>query len=181
MTADITLADAITGLIAEKRAVGYKYATEARVLARFEGFCRGEFPGLGAVTQVSVEAWVASARRRGVKPATLQGLAAPVRELARWLGRRGAGAYILPGDVLARPARYAPHIYTDQELAALFARTDRCHYCSQAPPGTRLRQAEPGHCRASTPCWGGTGSHAALGLRKSSPRTGWRHSRPWHW
>src|SRR5665811_2307361 len=56
MTADITLADAITGLIAEKRAVGYKYATEARVLARFEGFCRGEFPGLGAVTQVSVEA-----------------------------------------------------------------------------------------------------------------------------
>ena len=133
MTADITLADAITGLIAEKRAVGYKYATEARVLARFEGFCRGEFPGLGAVTQVSVEAWVAAARGRGVKPATLQSLAAPVRELARWLGRRGAGAYVLPGDVLARPARYAPHIYTDQELAALFARTDRCHYCSQAP------------------------------------------------
>jgi len=133
MTPDITLGGAITALIGEKRAVGYKYATEAKVLARFETFCRGEFPGLGTVTQVSVQAWVASARRRGVTPATLQGLAAPVRELARWLGRRGAQAYVLPAGVLPRPARYVPHIYTDQELAALFAQTDRCHYCSEVP------------------------------------------------
>jgi integrase/recombinase XerD len=133
MTSDITLVDAITALVAEKRAVGCKYSTEAKVLARFEVFCRGEFHGLGTVTQVSVEAWVASARRRKVTPATLQGLAAPVRELARWLGRRGAQAYVLPAGVLARPARYVPHIYTDHELAALFAQTDRCHYCSQVP------------------------------------------------
>ena len=133
MTSDITLADAIAALVAEKRAVGYKYAAEARVLARFEAFCRVEFPGLGTVSQVSVEAWVASARRRGVRPATLQALAAPVRELARWLGRRGVRAYVLPAGVLARPARYVPHIYTDQELAALFAQTDRCRYCSQVP------------------------------------------------
>jgi integrase/recombinase XerD len=133
MTPDITLADAIAALVAQKRAVGYKYAAEARVLARFEAFCRVEFPGVGTVTQVSVQAWVASARRRGVRPATLQGLAAPVRELARWLGRRGHPAYVLPAGVLARPARYVPHIYTDQELVALFAQTDRCRYCSQVP------------------------------------------------
>jgi integrase/recombinase XerD len=133
MNPDITLADAIPALVAEKRAVGYKYAAEARVLGRFEAFCRGEFPGLGTVSQVSVEAWVASARRRGVRPATLQGLAAPVRELARWLGRRGVHAYVLPAGLLTRPTRYVPHIYTDQELAALFAQTDRCRYCSQVP------------------------------------------------
>jgi integrase len=56
-----------------------------------------------------------------------------VRELARWLGRRGVPAYVLPGGTLPRPARYLPHIYTDQELAALFAQTDRCHYDSQVP------------------------------------------------
>jgi integrase/recombinase XerD len=133
MTCAITLADAIAALVAQKRAVGYKYDTEARVLARFEAFCRIEFPGLGTVSQASVEAWVASARRREVRPATLQGLAAPVRELARWLGRRGHHAYVLPVGVLARPARYVPHIYTDQELAALFAQTDRCRYCSLVP------------------------------------------------
>ena len=40
---DITnlgLAAAITALAAEKRAVGYKYAAEERILARFEAFCR---------------------------------------------------------------------------------------------------------------------------------------------
>ena len=72
MTCAITLADAIAALVAQKRAVGYKYDTEARVLARFEAFCRIEFPdghGLPGLGQ----AWVASARRREVRPATLQG------------------------------------------------------------------------------------------------------------
>ena len=35
--------------------------------------------------------------------------------------------------MLPRPARYVPHIYTDQELAALFAQTDRCRCSSEAP------------------------------------------------
>jgi integrase len=133
MSPEITLADAITALVAEKRAVGCKYAGEERVLARFAAFCRSQFPGLGAPSQASVEAWLAAARRRGVQPATLQTLAAPVRELARWLGRRGVPAYVLPAGALPRPARYVPHIYTDQELAALFAQTDRCRYCAEVP------------------------------------------------
>lgn len=133
MTENLTLADAITALVAEKRVVGYTYDSEERVLARFAAFCDSGFPGLGTVTRASVEAWIASARQRGVKPATLQGLVSPVRELARWLGRRGIDAYVLPAGVLPRPERYIPHIYTDQELAALFAQTDQCHPCSEVP------------------------------------------------
>jgi integrase len=133
MSAGLTLAEAITDLVAEKRAVGYKYHAEQRVLARFEAFNRGEFPGLDTLTETSVQAWITAAWRRGVKPATLQGLAAPVRELARWLGRRGVAAYLLPRSALPRPARYVPHIYTGQQLAALFTQTDRCHYCPQVP------------------------------------------------
>ena len=132
-SANLTLAGAITSLTAEKRAVGYKYDAEERALTRFEAFCREEFPGLETVTKASAEAWITAARERGVRPATLQGLAAPVRELARWLGRRGTGAYVLPARTLPRPARYVPHIYTDRELADLFAQTDRCRYSSQAP------------------------------------------------
>jgi len=133
MSPAMTMTGAITALVAEKRATGCKYDAEERVLTRFAAFCRARFPGLEAPTRASVEAWITTARERGVKPATLQGLAAPVRELARWLGRRGAPAYILPAGALPRPARYVPHIYTDQELAALFAQTDRCHYDSQVP------------------------------------------------
>lgn len=133
MTAGTTLAEAITALVAEKRAVGYKYHAEQQVLARFEVFSRSEFPGLDTLTEASVQAWISAARRRDVQPATVQGLAAPVRELARWLGRRGVAAYLLPRSALPRPARYVPHIYTDRELAALFSQTDRCHYCSEVP------------------------------------------------
>jgi integrase len=133
MTTAITLEDAIMALVAEKRAVGYKYWAEQQVLARFEAFSCREFPGLDTLTEASVEAWIASARRRDVRPATLQGLAAPVRELARWLARRGVAAYLLPGSALEKPARYVPHIYTDAELAALFSQTDRCHYSSEVP------------------------------------------------
>jgi integrase/recombinase XerD len=129
----MSLAGAITALTAEKRAVGHKYDAEERVLARFEAFCRAEFPGLDTVTRASAEAWITAARRRGVRPATLQGLAAPVRELARWLGRRGTAAYVLPARTLPRPARYVPYIYADRELADLFAQTDRCRYSSEAP------------------------------------------------
>jgi integrase/recombinase XerD len=52
----ITMTGAITALVAEKRAVGYKYAAEERVLARFAAFCRSQFPGLVAPDQASVEA-----------------------------------------------------------------------------------------------------------------------------
>ncbi len=133
MSAEIKLAGAITGLVAEKRALGYKYVCEERALARFGAFCASEFPGLDTVTRASVEAWIASARRRAAKPATVNSLIAPVRELARWLHRRGVDAYVLPTGVLEKPARYIPHIYSDQQLAALFAQTDRCHYCPEVP------------------------------------------------
>ena len=133
MSGSTNLAAAIASLAAEKRAVGYKYDAEERILTRFESFCREKFPGLGTVTKDSAEAWITAGRERGVRPATLQGLAAPVRDLARWLGRRGTAAYVLPPGTLPRPARYVPHIYTDRELADLFAVTDRCGYCAEVP------------------------------------------------
>jgi integrase/recombinase XerD len=133
MSGEIELASAIAELVAEKRALGYKYVSEERTLARFHAFCANEFPGLGTVTRASVEAWIAAARGRSVKPATVITLIAPVRELARWFHRRGVDAYVLPAGALEKPARYVPHIYTDQELAALFAQTDRCRYCSEVP------------------------------------------------
>src|SRR5260370_10542697 len=122
------MTEAITALVTEKRATGYKYDAEERVLARFAAFSASQFPGLDAPTRASAEAWITSARDRGVKPATLQGLAAPVRELARWPGRRGVPAYVLPARTLPRAPPYVPHIYTDHELAGVFAPTRAPHY-----------------------------------------------------
>ena len=165
MSAEIELASAIAGLVAEKRALGYKYVCEERVLARFEVFCASEFPGLDTVTQASVEAWIAAARRRVVKPATVNSLIAPVRELARWLHRRGVDAYVLPAGVLQKPARYIPHIYSDRELAALFEQTDRCRYCPEVPLGIGDARPVPHHLRV----------RAALLRSPASARPGRRH------
>ena len=51
MSAESTLAGAIAGLIGEKRALGYKYVSEERVLAQFEAFCASEFPCLEMVRE----------------------------------------------------------------------------------------------------------------------------------
>ena len=44
MSAEIKLAGAIAGLVAEKRALGYKYVCEERALARFRGVLRQRVP-----------------------------------------------------------------------------------------------------------------------------------------
>ena len=133
MSAAITMAGAISGLVAEKRAVGYKYDTEERVLARFAAFSRQQFPGLKHADRASVEAWITAARQRAVRPATLQGLAAPVRELARWLGRRGAER-LSPAPPGAAPARSLRPAHLHRPGAGGAVRpTDRCHYDSQVP------------------------------------------------
>jgi len=50
MTVGITMSEAITALVAEKRAVGYQYQAEQQVLARLEAFSRSEFPGLDTLS-----------------------------------------------------------------------------------------------------------------------------------
>ena len=62
MSAAMNLAEAIAALVSEKRVTGYKYNVEQHVLARFEAFCRAEFPGLDTVSQDAVEAWLTAAR-----------------------------------------------------------------------------------------------------------------------
>ena len=66
MSPGITMAGAITALVTEKRAVGYKYDAEERVLARFAAFSGSQFPGLDAPARASVEAWITSAREQGI-------------------------------------------------------------------------------------------------------------------
>src|SRR5262249_60402378 len=102
------MAGAITALVAEKHAVGFNYDAEERVLARFAAFCRAEFPGLESPSQAAVEAWIAAARQRAVTPATVQSLAAPVRELARRPGRRAVPGSVPAGRAPPRPRPCVP-------------------------------------------------------------------------
>ena len=89
--------------------------------------------GWQAPDRASVEAWITAARQRGSRRRRCR---AWPRRSGSWPAGWAAAAsqaYVLPGGTLPRPARYVPHIYTDRELAALFAQTDRCHYAREVP------------------------------------------------
>jgi integrase len=133
MTGATALREAAAGLVASKRATGREYVSEERVLERFARFAESASPDADTVTRGLAEAWIADARARGVKPATLGGLATPVRQLALWLARQGTPAYAFPGRELPKTVRYAPHVYTDSELAAFFHQTDLCRPCPEVP------------------------------------------------
>ena len=121
----------ITGLIEQKRALGYKYGGEPAILRRFDMFCREYHPDEITLTQEIMMDW--AAKRPGESPATLHGRLSPVRELAKYITRLGLEAYIMPKGLLQRVPRYMPHIYSNDELKRIFEQTDKCHYCSEVP------------------------------------------------
>jgi len=121
----------ITGLIEEKRALGYKYGSEAVMLRRFDIFCQERHPDETVLNREVMTDW--AARRPGEHPATVQNRLTPVRELAKYLSRQGLQAYIMPKGLLPRIPRYTPHIYSNDELKRIFGQTDICRYCSEVP------------------------------------------------
>lgn len=121
----------ISGLIEEKRALGYKYGNESAILRRFDVFCQERFPNEAVLNHAIMMAW--AEKRPGEHPATLQNRLTPVRELAKYMARQGAPVYIMPKGLLQRVPRYMPHIYSNDELKRIFEQTDKCHYCSEVP------------------------------------------------
>jgi integrase len=123
--------DNITGLIEQKRSVGYKYQSEAGILRRFDLFCSANYPEVSVLSREMALEW--SRQRPGEHPSTLQGRVTPVRELALHIIRNGHDAYILPDGIVPKCPRYLPYIYSDDELKRIFIQIDGCHYCAEVP------------------------------------------------
>ena len=121
----------IIGLIEQKRALGYKYVSDAAMLRRFDAFCLERHPNETILTHEVMMDW--GLKRSGEKPATLQGRLTPVRELSKYIVRLGLEAYIMPKGLMPRVPRYIPHIFTNDELIRIFEQTDKCHYCNEVP------------------------------------------------
>ena len=92
------LAPYITGLIEQKRALGYKYDSQPGILRRFDTFCSERYPQETAVTRELMLDW--ATKRPGENPATLQGRITPVKELAKYMARLGHEAFILPKGMM---------------------------------------------------------------------------------
>jgi integrase len=121
----------ITGLIEQKRTLGYKYESQPAILQRFDVFCLERHPNETVLTREIMMDW--AKRRPGEHPATLQGRLTPVRELSKYMARLGHEAYLMPKGLLPRIPQFVPYLYSNDELARIFAQTDKCHYCAEVP------------------------------------------------
>ena len=124
-------ADHISGLIEQKRALGYKYESQPGILKRFDTFCLERHPNETELSREIVLDWAVKSPNE--KPATLQGRITAVSELAKYMLRLGFTAFILPRGMLPHVPRYIPHIYSNDELKRIFEQTDNCHYCYEVP------------------------------------------------
>ena len=126
-----SLSEFISGLIAEKRAVGYKYTTSAWTLYKFDQFCISQNYTGTVINRDLADAWIQ--RRPNEALATQQNRAGILRQLGLYMTRLNIPSYVLPPKLLPRKQHYQPYIFSDTEIAAILMRVDSCHYNSQVP------------------------------------------------
>ena len=80
-----SFASHISGLIEQKRAIGYKYVSEAGTFHRFDVFCIQRHPNEVTITRELMLDW--ATKRPHESPATLQNRISPIKELAKYMAR----------------------------------------------------------------------------------------------
>ena len=120
----MSIAEIVAAYVAERRAVGLKFDKEERALRRMVAL-HGEMGcAPDELPRELVDAWCEL--RPGESETNRLARVSQVRCLAEWMARMGYSAHVAPrGQGWARRGSYEPYIFTDAELAALFAAADR--------------------------------------------------------
>ena len=108
----------IQEFIAQKNALGFGYPESSRLLRDFDRFCLTYFPDVDSLTENLCLAWATKKDTEGNN--TFRNRMMPVREFARYLNRNGETAYVLPPDIARKDTPYAPYIYTEAEILAIW-------------------------------------------------------------
>ena len=108
----------IQEFIAQKNALGFGYLESSRLLRDFDRFCLTYFPDADSLIENLCLAWATKKDTEGNN--TFRNRMMPVREFARYLNRNGETAYVLPPDIARKDTPYAPYIYTEAEILAIW-------------------------------------------------------------
>lgn len=125
------LAPYMTGLVEQKRALGYKYNEQVKLLRRFDAFCLEQFPDESTITRDMLDIW--GVKKSYEHPETLKGRVTVVSHLAAYMVSLGLNAFIFPTSECPKRPKYIPHIYSEDELHRLFRQIDCCHYSPEVP------------------------------------------------
>lgn len=127
-----SLARRFTDFVAEKRAVGYRYASEEYILRALDRHLHAIGHKTQSLPRSIVDAW--TAKRAHESAGTHEVRVAIARQLARWLQRHAVESYVPPS--LTGPlskTEFAPRIFTHAEVRRVLASSSRLPADPRAP------------------------------------------------
>lgn len=125
------LAPYIIGLIEQKRALGYKYTAQVKILQKFDMLCAERFSEDSTVTKAMLDVWAVKGPEEA--PGTLRHRVTVIAHLAQHIASLGFYAYIYPTNELPKEPKYNPYIFSGDELTRFFRQVDCCHFSSEVP------------------------------------------------
>lgn len=124
-------AEKLEQFISYKRALGYKYSNEEIMLANFDRWCENQ--GVSETNLKNEEASVWQNPRNGESPKSHSNRAILLGQFAKFLRTAGNGAYIVPTTVRIPQMTFVPHIFTGNELTAMFRVIDSMKESANLP------------------------------------------------
>lgn len=112
----------INAFISYKKALGYTYGESARIMFKFDIFCREHFPEKYNLDRKLGLLWLE--KRPTENEGGHRNRIMVIREFAKYLKSVGEDAYLIPISMTGKPKRYIPHIFMDHELKMFFYGAD---------------------------------------------------------
>lgn len=116
------LAPHIRSLLALKHALGFPYQASHRHLGQFDVMCARNHSGQSDLTPAMAREWVIL--RPGEHTNSLLRRITPIRQLAKHMITLGLNAHIIASGIPGKQIRYRPHLFTSDQLRALFNAAD---------------------------------------------------------
>ena len=113
-----TFADRLSTFISQKNVLGYPYYESVRILSRFDKFCVKHYPDATELTKEICLSW--AVRKSSESNNSFRNRIFPIREFAKYLNSIGENAYLIPVDLVKKGYPSPPHIYSADELDAIW-------------------------------------------------------------
>ena len=117
------LATHIQALLDVKHALGLPYEPSERHLRGFDALCARDYPGQSTLIREMAMTWAAARPGEHVNGQIRR--ITPVRQLAKHMSSVGVTAYVIPAGIPGRPIHYNPHIFSHEQLRAIFDAADQ--------------------------------------------------------
>jgi integrase len=115
-------AENLKQFVAYKRAQGYKYSSEEGVLSNFDRWCAAQGVREANLEDEKANSW--QNPKEGESPKSHSNRVILLSQFAKFLQTVDKGAYVIPKPARLPSPTFVPHIFTSDELAAIFRVVD---------------------------------------------------------